>query len=170
MSEDKNPAEDTATDESQSQESLQAALDKSKRDYLYLLAEFDNFRKNSIKERSDLLKFGAERFVRDLLGVLDNFERALQSNSEGENAQKFREGIHLISEELNSLLAKHGVEAVKSEGQPFDPTVHEALSSEPTDSHPPGTVTRVFKKAYKLHDKLVRPAQVVVATEPPKDK
>lgn len=145
-------------------EKLKADFEKSKSDYLYLAAEFDNFRKNAIKERSDLIKFGSERLIRDFLGVLDNFERALEADTQDLN--KFRDGVNLIAAEIRSLLQRSGVEEVKAEGEAFDPSIHEALSSEPRSDMPPGHVARVFKKAYKMHDKLIRPAQVTVATQP----
>lgn len=158
-------AADAATTEAKPD--LQSELDKSKRDYLYLLADFDNYRKNAIKERSDLTKFGSERFIRDFLGVFDNFERALETEVTPENLASFKDGVNMIAAELRSLLQRFGVEEVKSEGQPFDPAKHEALSSEPRDDMPAGSVARVFKKAYKMHDKLIRPAQVTVSTAPP---
>lgn len=156
---DQGPSEETL-------ESVKAELEKAKKDYLYLFAEFDNYRKNALKERSELLKFGAERFVRDLLDVIDNFDRALATPATVETMEKFRSGVEMISGDLRALLDKHGVAEVPSQGQPFDPTKHEALSSEPSAECPPGHISRVFKKAYKLHDRLLRPAQVVVATEP----
>lgn len=145
-------------------EQLTSDLQKAKNDYLYLLAEFDNYRKNSIKERSDLSKYGSERFVREFLGVFDDFERALEAELKSENVDSFRQGVKMIATELKSLLQRHGVEEIKAEGQAFDPNKHEALSSEPCEDVPPGHVVRVFKKAYKMHDKLIRPAQVTVAT------
>ncbi len=146
---------------------LQAEAAKAKNDYLYLLAEFDNYRKNAIKERSDLTKYGSERFVREFLNVFDNFERAL--DAEGGSPESFREGVQMIAGEIRALLGNFGVEEVKAEGQPFDPSKHEALGSEPSTELAPGTVARVFKKAYKMHDKLIRPAQVIIAAEPVKN-
>ncbi len=148
-------------------EQLTGDLQKAKNDYLYLLAEFDNYRKNSIKERSDLSKYGSEKFIREFLGVFDDFERALEAEMNSENIESFRKGVKMIAAELKSLLQRHGVEEVKAEGEAFDPNKHEALSSEPCDDIPPGHVVRVFKKAYKMYDKLIRPAQVTVATPAP---
>lgn len=138
--------------------------EKLKNDYLYLLAEFDNYRKNAIKERSELSKYGAERFLREFLAVYDNFERALATEVTAENVESFRQGICMIAGEIKALLQRFGVEEVKTEGQVFDPMVHEALGSEPRSDVEPGHVVRVLKKAYKMHDKLIRPAQVTVAT------
>ena len=146
----------------------QAELEKAKKDYLYLLAEFDNFRKNAIKERSELTKYGAERFIRDFLGVYDNFERALEAPHAADNAKALLDGVKLIAGEMKSLLQRHGIEELKAEGTPFDPGKHEALSREPREDLPAGHVARVFQKGYKLHDKLIRPAQVTVAAAPEK--
>jgi molecular chaperone GrpE len=163
------PEENTtinATEETPVSNELQSAqeqADKFKNEYLYLRAEFENYKRNAIKERSDLVKYGTERLVRDFLEIMDNFERALQMNVTPENFQMFLQGVQMTATELRNMLSKHGVAEVKSEGVPFDPNAHEALSSEPTHDMAPGHILRTFKKAYKLHDKLIRPAQVVVA-------
>lgn len=128
------------------------------------MAEFDNYRKNAIKERSELSKYGSERFLREFIGLFDNFELALETPTTPENLQSFREGVQMIANEFRSLLQRHGVEEVKSQGEPFDPMKHEALSSEPRADIEPGHVATVFKKGYKLHDKIIRPAQVTVST------
>jgi molecular chaperone GrpE len=139
---------------------------KWKNDFLYLKAEFENFKRNTLKERSDLLKFGAERVTRDILEVVDNFERALQVKLSPETLNTFKVGIEMTAKELKEVLSKHGVQEIASEGQAFNPAHHEAISSEPTASVPAGHVARVFKKPYKLHDKVIRMGQVVVATAP----
>ncbi len=141
----------------------QSEADKFKNEYLYLRAEFENFKKQVIKERSDLKKYGAERLVVDLLGVVDIFETALATELNSENMADFRKGIEMTHSELRNILNKHGVAELPALGQAFDPTIHEALSSEETNEYPNGSVARVFKKPYKLHDRIVRPGQVVVA-------
>ncbi len=147
-------------------EDLKKALEKAKSDHLYLLAEFDNYRKNAIKERSDMVKYGHERLARDLVAVLDNFERALALDVNAENYTQFVSGIKMTAQELTTLLQKNGIEEIPSQGQAFNPTHHEALSSEPTDKVAPGMITQVFRKPYKIHDRILRPGQVVVASEP----
>jgi molecular chaperone GrpE len=142
---------------------LKAELEKAKNDYLYLLAEFDNYCKNAIKERSELVKYGSERFIRDFLGVFDDFERALETDAKSDNWASFREGVQMIATELKNLLNRFGVEELKCEGAPFDPSKHEALGSEPRSDIPAGHISRVIKKPYKMHDKLIRPAQVTVS-------
>lgn len=137
--------------------------EKHKNDMLYFKAEFDNYKRQAIKERSDLQKYGAERFVRDLLPILDNFERALAMKVTEENFSTFVKGVEMTSSEIKSLLNKHSIVEVPCEGQPFDPSIHEALSAEATDAVPPGYVSRVFQKPYKFHDRVIRTGQVVVA-------
>ncbi|MEO0337260.1 MAG: nucleotide exchange factor GrpE [Pseudomonadota bacterium] len=141
-------------------------IEKYKKDYLYLAAEFENYKKNAIKERSQLVKYGNERLIREVLEVIDNFDRALEMTPTSENIDSYEKGMEMIHAELLSLLAKFGVSTANPKGLPFDPNEHEALSSEETSDMEAGHVFRVYKKAYRLHDKLIRPAQVVVAKEP----
>ena len=160
--------EKTETGEEPSSEGdgeLQAKLEKAEKDFMYLRADFDNFKKTSIKERSQLVKYGNERLLVDLLGVLDNFEHAMNMEINADNLDSFRDGVELIKTELYNSLSKYGLVKVDSKGLAFDPNVHEALSSEPTSEVEPGHISQVFKDAYKLHDRIIRPAQVVVATE-----
>lgn len=163
-----NPKADTTEnfDVSSEIQKLQEQSEKFKNDYLYLRAEFENYKRNAIKERSDLIKYGGERFIRDLLEVVDNFDRALQVNVTAENLPTFKQGVELTAQELKNLLTRHSVNEIPAEGVPFDPAVHEALSSEATDKVAPGHIARVFKKPYKLHDKVIRTGQVVVAKKP----
>jgi molecular chaperone GrpE len=162
----------TATN-SESPEAPKSELDlaveeaaKWKNEFLYLKAEFENYKRHVIKERSELLKFGAERVARDILEVVDNFERALQVKVSPETFQNFKVGVEMTAKELKDTLTKHGVQEIPSEGQAFNPAHHEAISSEPTAEVPVGHIARVFKKPYKLHDKVIRMGQVVVATAP----
>lgn len=138
--------------------------EKFRNEYLYLRAEFENFKRQAIKERSDMRKYGSERLVSDLLNVLDILETALSTevSHTQESLANFRKGIEMTAKELKATMQRHGVEEAPAQGVPFDPAVHEALSSEESDL-PQGTITRVFKKPYKLHDRVVRPGQVVVA-------
>ena len=147
-------------------ETAQEDVQKWKNEYLYLRAEFDNFKKHTIKERADLLKFGAERVARDILEVMDNFERALQTKVTAETLNTYKTGVEMTAKELKEALIKHGIQEVACENQPFNPLMHEAISSEPTSLVAEGHITKVFKKPYKLHDKVIRMGQVVVATAP----
>lgn len=149
---------------------LEEDLKRAKSDYLYLRADFDNYKRSVIKERSELIKYGSERVFTELLNVLDTFERALLMDLTTESLAQFKEGIQLTANELKKSLENFGLKEVPSMGVAFDPNVHEALSSEPTDSVPPGHITQVFKKPYKLHDRIIRHGQVVVAKAPEKQE
>jgi molecular chaperone GrpE len=147
-------------------EDLRKQAEKYKNDFLYLRAEFDIYQRNAIKERSDYLKYGCERLASELLNVLDNFERALSVKVNKDNINTYVKGVEMTAQELKAALAKFGVSEVASEGAPFNPNLHEAVSSEETSEIPEGYVSRVFKKPYKLHDKVIRPGQVTVAKKP----
>ncbi len=162
-----NPEADASENTTPVKSEIELAQDEAakwKNEYLYLRAEFDNYRKNTLKERSDLLKFGAERVLRDLLEVVDNFDRALAQQVTAESLNQFKTGVELTAKEFKDALTKNGVQEVPSQGQPFNPLFNEAISSESTNTVAEGYVTQVFKKAYKLHDKIIRLGQVVVAT------
>lgn len=143
--------------------SFMADLEKAKSDYLYLYAEFENYKKNAIKERSDLRKFGAERLAVEILNVLDIFETALQTQPTAETLDSYKKGIEMTAVELKNALLRNGIEEIPSQGAPFNPAHHEALSQEETDDLPEGYISRVFKKPYKLFDRVIRPGQVVVS-------
>lgn len=147
-------------------DNLHKEVEKYKNEFLYLRAEFDTYKRNAIKERSELMKYGSERIIVELLGVMDNFERALQTKASAENIPNYVKGIEMTATELKGALGRYGVTEMPCEGLAFDPMSHEALSAEESSAIPAGHVLRVFKKAYKLHDKLIRPAQVVVAKKP----
>jgi len=128
---------------------------------LRLAAEFDNFKKRAAKERDDLQKFGIERLLKDFLPVADNLERALDHAEENDLRQVI-EGVKLVQKLLENTLAKHGVTGFSALGQPFDPNLHEALMQQESEA-PPGTVVSEMSRGYKLNERLVRPAAVVVA-------
>ena len=146
-------------------EALQEELTKAKNEYLYLRAEFDNYRKQAIKERSEIVRFAGERLAKDLLDTMDIFESALGTDVTSDTLKGFVSGIELTAQQLRATLTKHHILEVPSLGEAFDPHIHEALGAEPSDTARPGHITRVFKKAYKFHDKVLRPAQVIIAQE-----
>ena len=142
--------------------SLEAQLADSKDRYLRLLAEFDNYKKRVLKERSELLKYQGENIVFDLLEVLDNLERA-QQHLEAD-VDKLREGFELIYRRFVDILQKWDIRGESAKGQPFDPQLQQAISTVAVAGVEPNTVFEEFKKAYFYKDKLLRPAQVIVAT------
>ena len=128
---------------------------------LRVAAEFENFKKRATKEREDAQKFGIERLLKDFLPVADNLERALD-HAEEHDLRQVIEGVKLVQKLLESALAKHGVVGFSALGQPFDPNLHEALMQQESEA-PPGTVVSEMSRGYKLNERLVRPAAVVVA-------
>lgn len=144
---------------------LQAELEKVKKDHLYLLAEYDNYKKQVIRDRSHLMKYANENVLRDVISVMDNFSLALQNEVTAENIEGFVTGVKMIEKEMLNTVEKYGAVKLQSLGEKFDPSVHEALGTEPAGEHASGHVSKVFKEGYKLHDRLLRPAQVIIASE-----
>jgi len=126
-----------------------------------LKAEFDNFRKRAAREYEALSARATESLVKELLPVLDDLERALVAAELHEEA-KLEDGVRLVHRALADTLERHGLEQIPTDG-PFDPHVHEALSSAPADVQEPGSIAEVFQKGYRLGDRVLRPARVVVA-------
>ena len=124
-------------------------------------AEFENFRKRAAKEKEDTQKFGAERMLRDFLPVADNLERALD-HAEQHDLKQVIEGVRLVQKQLESALRRHGVVSFSAVGEAFDPNLHEALMQQESDEAP-NTVLTEMARGYKLNDRLIRPAAVVVA-------
>jgi molecular chaperone GrpE len=140
---------------------LEAKLKDSENKYLYLYAEFENYKKRTIKERSDLVKFGWENTARDLLSIADNLERAL-SHIPANTDKNLADGLKMILSQFWSTLQKQGVQTVESVGKPFDPELHEAIGQEPSDL-PAGSITQEHQKGYLLYGRLLRPARVMVS-------
>lgn len=124
-------------------------------------AEFENFKKRATKEKEDAAKFGNEKLLKDFLPVMDNLERALD-HAEQHDLKQVIEGVKLVQKLFETTLARHGVIGFSAVGTPFDPAFHEALMQQESDA-PPNTVVSEMAKGYKLHERLVRPAAVVVA-------
>lgn len=133
-------------------------------------ADFENYKKRMAREREDLLKFGNERLMKELLPILDNFERSLTHAKESSSLEGILEGVDLIRKEMVKTLIKFGLREISTKGERFDPTVHEATAQIPTDDYEEGTVMAEFQKGYFVHDRLLRPAMVAVAGPPPESE
>ena len=147
-------------------ERLESELDELRDIHLRKLAEFDNFRKRTERERVEIKKHANEELVRDLLPVLDNFERALEHRSESD-VGAFHEGVEIIAKQLWDTLERQGVKVIDPMGEPFSPEFHEAVHRIEDGSLEPGTVASVLAKGYVCNGRLVRPAMVGVVSEPP---
>jgi molecular chaperone GrpE len=139
---------------------------KRERDDLYdrllrMSAEFDNYRKRTDRERRELSESAAVDLIREILPVLDDFERALSTRSDA--ADSYRKGVELIHKRTLDLLRKRGVEPFETIGQDFDPMWHEAVASEPANGHRDGEITAEMSRGYRIGQRLLRPAQVKVA-------
>lgn len=173
MSDSSNPATETQNgkgpespapapgDLSQKIADLEAQVKEKESKYLYLYADFENFKKRSIKERSDLIKFGWEAVARDLLQVADNLERALAHMPESTDPA-LASGLKMVLTQFQGSLEKQGVQKIQSVGKPFDPNLAEAVAQEKAEE-PAGTVIQEHSAGYTLHGRLLRPARVVVS-------
>lgn len=150
---------------------LQAQATKAQENwdrYVRLNADFDNFKKRAAKDRLDAIKYANEALIERLLPVMDNFEAAMAAgaNSETASVDSLITGVKMIATQLKGVLAESGLEEIDATGKPFDPTIHEALSQQPSTDVPEGHVLQQVRKGYRLKDRLVRPAAVVVAAKP----
>jgi len=129
-------------------------------------AELDNFKKRASREREDAVRFANESLIKDLLPVIDNLERAVAHASGCGNGNPIVEGVEMVLKGLLDALAKHGVTQISAVGQPFDPTMHEAMAQVESQTHQPNSVVDELHKGYTLRDRLLRPALVSVAKAP----
>jgi molecular chaperone GrpE len=145
---------------------LQAEVAALQDRLLRLQADFENFRKRTLREREEAFLYGHQNLVKDLLPTVDNLERAIEHarGHEGADLEGLLQGVELVLRELQSVLARSGVAEIEAEGQPFDPALHEAMGARPDASVAPNTVTQVFQKGYRLRDRMLRPARVMVST------
>jgi molecular chaperone GrpE len=134
--------------------------------YLYLQADFENFKKIKAKEKQDLLKFGNEVLIKELIPVIDNLERAIEHAGKSEEGKGIVEGIQITLNEFIKVLERSGVERVDAVGKKFDPNFHEALFQEEREDMEPDTVTTELQKGYTLNGRLIRPARVAVSKKP----
>ena len=140
---------------------LEAAVKEKEQKYLYLYADFENYKKRTVKERSDLIKFGWEPIARDLLQVIDNLERAV--HHAGPSTDKnLVEGLKMVLSHFHSILQRQGIEKIGTSDKPFDPNLHEAVGEE-ASSEPQGSIVKEELKGYTLHGRLLRPARVIVS-------
>ena len=128
---------------------------------LRLAADFENYKKRTARERQEYVTFANERLLKELLPILDDLERALDSAEQHEEAQ-LEDGVRLVHRSLASLLERQGVQQIPTDGK-FDPHVHEALLAQPSEDTESGAVIDVVQKGYKIGDRVVRPARVIIA-------
>jgi len=145
---------------------LETALKKADKNYdsfLRVSAEFDNYKKRTAREMNDFRKFANESLIKDLLPVVDNLERALDSSDNDEKTDGIAAGIELTLKEILKILDRFGVKPIEALGKNFNPCFHQAVLQEETSDQADNTVLKEFQRGYMLHDRLVRPSMVVVS-------
>jgi len=146
-------------------EKARAQADENNNKYIRLAAESENLRKRTVREVEHAHKFAIERFAGELLAAVDSLEMGIDVGA-GTSAESLLEGSRATLKLLIAALTKSGVEQLDPEGEPFDPNLHEAMTMQPSDTVEPGSVLSVVQKGYQLNGRLLRPARVIVASEP----
>jgi molecular chaperone GrpE len=157
---------------SEGSEDISLELKQTQDRLLRLQADFENFRRRALKEKTEAHQYGHQNLVKDLLSAVDNLDRAIDhaSRSGGGDLESLLQGVELVRRDLLGALAKNGVTPIEALGQPFDPALHEAMAQAPDGTVAPNTVIEELQKGYKLRDRLVRPSRVVVARAPDGDE
>ena len=172
LKEEKNIADETpqeevteeTTTELSNEEKLQQEVEKLSNQVYRLSAEISNIQKRNAKERQDAAKYRSQSLAQNLLNVIDNLERAIASPSESEEAQNLKKGVEMVYEGFLYALKEEGIEEIDALDQPFDPTLHHAVQTVPVEEgQEADKVVQVFQKGYKLKDRVLRPAMVIVA-------
>lgn len=143
-------------------EALEQKIKDAEQKYLYLYADFENFKKRSVKERQDYFKFAAEPTLTELIPVLDNLERALQF-AKPETDPNLMSGLQMVASQFKTTLEKHGVQEIPTMDRPFTPELHESVGEALSDK-PKGTIIQEHLKGYTLHGRLLRPSRVMISS------
>jgi len=142
---------------------LRRLADENQNRYLRAQADFDNFRRRTLKEKEDLAQYASMKLITQLLPVLDNFERALQTAGEAAEGDSFAKGVDMIYRQLSQVLEAEGLKPMDAVGQPFDPELHQAIMRVESEEHEEGIVLEAVQTGYVLKDKVIRPAMVKVS-------
>ena len=169
-SEPQTPAEETAAAEPAAQNvDLKVMLEEKEKEavanydkYLRAVAELDNYKKRVVKERFDIIKYGKEDVIKDILPFVDSLDRALEHAESNTDINSFKEGLKLIQDQLLGSLKKHGVERIETAGMDFDPNFHEALMQMESDQHEDNKIVSEMERGYLLNGRLLRPSKVCV--------
>ena len=156
--------EDTTKEFKKKEELLKLRAEKAESEFLYLRAEFENYKKRVLEEKHRLIRYSGESFISELATeVLDDLERALFASQDQKTVEDLQKGLQMIDKKLKKLFEKFGVQVLDPKGELFDPSYQEALSYVENSDLPEDQVVETYKKAYKLYDKVIRPAQVLVS-------
>lgn len=148
-------------------ETLRGELEDSKDRLLRAMADLENYRRRVHREMDDQRRHANTQLIRDLLPVIDNLERALAAADKGGESAGLTQGVRMVVQQLEAALTQHGCVRIEAQGQAFDPNLHEAVLQQPSADYPPGTVIQVVRPGFRLHDRVVRASQVIVAAAAP---
>jgi molecular chaperone GrpE len=160
------PIDEAISEDRNESVSLEQQLADAQERLLRTQAELENYRKRARREYEEAQRYREIDLLRDLLPVLDNVLRAIEASTTTSDVESLRSGFRMTAQQIEKLLESHGCGTIATDGTPFDPTVHDAILQQPTATAAPGTIVGTASRGYKLHDRVVRPAQVIVATEP----
>src|SRR6267142_5658375 len=149
-------------------EGLQADLDRFRDLALRSQADFENYKKRAAREKEEAIKYANSSLLEKLVAIVDNFELGLAAAKEQGADSPIYSGMVLVQKQLNDLLAESGLQPIEAEGKTFDPNIHEAIAHEPSDRVPEESVVRQTRRGYRLKDRLLRPAKVIVSSGPAK--
>lgn len=159
-------AADTLETRDEELERLRSEVVQAEKRVLMAQAEAENFRKRMRRDMEDQLRFASVPMIGDILEVRDNLLRALQAAENATDLVGLKEGVAMVAKQLDDALAKYSVEEIPALGEAFDPNCHEAISQMPSEDHPSGTVSHVAQSGFRMHDRVIRPSQVVVSSGP----
>jgi molecular chaperone GrpE len=159
----KPSAEETEITAEQEMAKMQQELEEANDVMLRLAAELDNYKKRVAKDRESLLKYAVQDIIQELLPILDNFERAIESGNKSKDCDSLLEGVRMISKQMYDALERKGVSRIDAVGNVFDPNIHEAVMQVASEEHPENVVVEEFQKGYILHDRVIRPSMVAVS-------
>ncbi|MFQ5463286.1 MAG: nucleotide exchange factor GrpE [Phycisphaerae bacterium] len=158
--------ESAAAPAEESVETLKERVAMLEESVLRAKADYQNIQRRAALDKSEAIRFANADLMKSLVAVLDDFERSIQSAEAGDDPAAVLQGVRMVYDNLRKGLAAHGLECIDAAWQPFDPHLHEALMQQPSSDHKPGTVINEIAKGYKLRDRVIRPAKVVVSRAP----
>ena len=148
-------------------DTLRSELDQTRNHLLRSRAELENYRKRVARQTQEERRYAQMPLMRDLLHVWDNMGRAIEAAAGADHTEGLLEGFKMVIQELEDVLDRHHCTKIDADGKPFDPHLHEAILQQPSEDHPPGTVAQVARVGFRLHDRVVRPSQVIVSAAAP---
>ena len=159
-------ADSSAADAGADVQNLTKQLADAEKRVLMAHADMENYRKRARRDMQEQAKYASLELMNELLESVDNLQRALESNQSESNSDGLAAGVQMVLQQISHTLEKHGCQRIESVGQVFDPNLHQAVQMQPSEAHPANVVSQEFRAGFRLHDRVIRPAQVMVSTGP----